>query len=536
MSGDPFRLIEAYFDGEISAEEEKDLAAWLEADPENRRLFIREAHAHRQLREAFRAQGEGRASGTLPSRRRRPRRRWEPSSPRVWLTAAAAAAALAVLAGGILLSRRSAPPAAPVVAESPAVGVPAPREVSPETVPGPVPAPPAPPPPAPAPVPPVPPPAPPPAEEPASPEPPAPPAPDPIPVPPPAENRETVAAAVRLDRAVGKVFMTEGRKEIPARGGEAILDGQGLQTSGPESLAIFSWADGTSVELGGETSVSRISGEGGDRRISLSRGRLSAHVVRAPAGSAVVFLTPHAEARVLGTRLTLSVEAGATRLEVQEGVVRFGRLPGGKAVEVRAGTFAVASADRDPKPQPLVPGTDRKDSRAARLLQDHEGTVRWRGSDYGAKLSTGLVTEPVARGRRALRIGYEPKPGDPQPYGFLEHPLRLKAGDTALRFSIRVEGAAGRARLFLHFRDRDGDIWVLKEFRLGDLPSGWEVVTAEIPPASRPPARTESAGDGRYDPLAAQDLILGVGYGQASVWVDEFEILSGPAPPAGAER
>jgi FecR protein len=49
-------LIDSYLDGELTAEQETRLADWLAADRENMRLFVREAHLHRQLRDIMLAQ------------------------------------------------------------------------------------------------------------------------------------------------------------------------------------------------------------------------------------------------------------------------------------------------------------------------------------------------------------------------------------------------------------------------------------------------------------------------------------------------
>jgi hypothetical protein len=50
MNGD-HELIDRYLDGEPTAEEETLFANWLAADVENMRMFVREAHLHRQLRD-----------------------------------------------------------------------------------------------------------------------------------------------------------------------------------------------------------------------------------------------------------------------------------------------------------------------------------------------------------------------------------------------------------------------------------------------------------------------------------------------------
>jgi hypothetical protein len=56
----------------------------------------------------------------------------------------------------------------------------------------------------------------------------------------------------------------------------------------------------------------------------------------------MLFTTPHAVARVLGTTLKLAVEAKYTRLDVREGKVQLKRLSDNKAVDVAAGAYAVA--------------------------------------------------------------------------------------------------------------------------------------------------------------------------------------------------
>ncbi|PYI82376.1 MAG: hypothetical protein DME26_17850, partial [Verrucomicrobia bacterium] len=50
---DERELIDAYLDGDLTADEEGRLAAWLAADTDRVRQFVRETHLHRQLREAM---------------------------------------------------------------------------------------------------------------------------------------------------------------------------------------------------------------------------------------------------------------------------------------------------------------------------------------------------------------------------------------------------------------------------------------------------------------------------------------------------
>ena len=121
-----------------------------------------------------------------------------------------------------------------------------------------------------------------------------------------------------------------------------ILKGFGIQTNTPESAVLVRFPDTTSVDLSGETRLSSIS-NGTGKKLVLDFGTVTAQVARQPAGQPLVFSTPHAEARVLGTKLTLTVSATETRLEVREGRVKLTRLSDNASTEVGAGQFAIAS-------------------------------------------------------------------------------------------------------------------------------------------------------------------------------------------------
>jgi ferric-dicitrate binding protein FerR (iron transport regulator) len=130
----------------------------------------------------------------------------------------------------------------------------------------------------------------------------------------------------------------------PVRGAAAALaDGRGVRT-GPGGRATVAFPDGTRLELSPETELSRIevAREGG-RRVTVARGVLAADVAKQPDGRPMVFGTPHAAVEVVGTRFTLAVAAGVTRVEMEEGVVRLSRPAGGRDMEVRAGRIAVAA-------------------------------------------------------------------------------------------------------------------------------------------------------------------------------------------------
>jgi hypothetical protein len=81
---------------------------------------------------------------------------------------------------------------------------------------------------------------------------------------------------------------------------------------------------------------------------------LAATVAHQRPFKSMVIATPQAEARVVGTRFSLSVTTNGTRLEVTEGKVRFTRASDGSAVKVTAGNYAVAAPNYKLLAQPLT--------------------------------------------------------------------------------------------------------------------------------------------------------------------------------------
>jgi hypothetical protein len=117
------------------------------------------------------------------------------------------------------------------------------------------------------------------------------------------------------------------------------------------------YPDGAVVEAGPSSVLRGFSppGRGRGKHFVVASGVVTADIPRQPADQPFLITTPHGEVRVLGTRFTLHVAPGSTRLEVQEGKVRLTRADGLSAVEVAAGWFAVA-APRAPlaaRPLPL---------------------------------------------------------------------------------------------------------------------------------------------------------------------------------------
>jgi hypothetical protein len=163
---------------------------------------------------------------------------------------------------------------------------------------------------------------------------PEPPKPD-KPTPTRATDEAGVVAVGTLERAQGQVVVA---RKLPGQAGQKIAAGDSVECGG-RSGAVFRFADGSRLELGADTAVRRFAAASA----FVAQGAVAAEVVRQAPGAAVVLFTPHAEARVLGTRFTLTVSARGTRLDVREGRVRLTRLPDGASVDVPGGYYAVAA-------------------------------------------------------------------------------------------------------------------------------------------------------------------------------------------------
>ncbi len=168
-----------------------------------------------------------------------------------------------------------------------------------------------------------------------------------VPPAPPSESPKAPGTAVVaapafpvIDRIEGAVYLARNKAILSkAAVGAVVLAGQEVVASGVSSAAGLKFEDGTRVDLGGQSSFAELPG----RRLSLPAGSLRSVIVKQPADRPLVFVTPHAEATILGTAIRLTVDPRSTILEVEEGKVRFKRLLDGKIIDVPAGHFAVAS-------------------------------------------------------------------------------------------------------------------------------------------------------------------------------------------------
>ncbi len=374
------RAVSRFLENDLSSSEEQELLQAIQADPRLREAFLShvrlsvrlQAAAHppqdRRLVERTQsllgARDQGQPLRTLEAVQRRIGRRAQSRRWTGWV-ALAAAVLLAILGLIRFLPDRVVPPVVEVRTkpEPRPQPLPTPRVEAPTPTPAPVVEPPK---EQPKPI--VVPEEPKPRPEPV-PAPPVPPEPPPK-VEPPRTPVETRVAVATVESLAGEAFLVTPAGRKPLRAGHDLLAGEGVQTAAGGKAAIV-FADKTRLDAGGGTTVRGIQG----KKLHLERGTLRAHVVPQPAGQAVEVTTPHGEARVIGTVFRLMVD-GSTRLEVSEGKVQIKRPGDAKAVDVAAGEYAVASADRDPVsyPNPLV--IDLNDFGNGRDAEPATGPVR----------------------------------------------------------------------------------------------------------------------------------------------------------------
>jgi ferric-dicitrate binding protein FerR (iron transport regulator) len=401
-----------YLDSDLTPEEERALAAQIRGNREAEDLLAELMRFHGNIATVL-----SEAAGEKAARREmRGRRPSTGTSSTAWILIAAGIAAAILFA-----VFASSPDPEPIRKPKPMVKREEVRELPPPPPPPPEP------PPTPKPIP---------KPEPR-PEPPKPPPEAPKPVPPPAPEPETPKpvpetpkpeppkTTTKVDVVVATLESFKG--EVLVQGEKAkegpLVAGVKVETGAGE--ATLKLVDGTRIDLAAETRVDRITnGEG--KRIALDQGLLTADVKKQPAGQPLVIVTPHAEARVLGTRFTLAVKGDSTRLDVQEGRVRLTRLSDKSSVDVSAGSYSIAA----PGPRPTAKKIPAVNPRIL-LSDDFEADGRWQ------VLSDGFAT--TAKGK--VEIDLSPRGSYTYSQGEWNLPggVRLKQGAFALPFRVTVD-------------------------------------------------------------------------------------------------
>jgi hypothetical protein len=148
-----------------------------------------------------------------------------------------------------------------------------------------------------------------------------------------------------VERADGSVLLTAGEEEAAVVLGHRVSAGQQFTTPAHGTLELR-FQDNTLVTIGADSRVTiDADPQTGGKLVHVERGELFAEVQKQRHGRPMVFVTPQAWATVLGTRLRLTVDDRATRLDVIEGQVELRRRSDGQSLLVSTAQTGIAAAD-----------------------------------------------------------------------------------------------------------------------------------------------------------------------------------------------
>jgi ferric-dicitrate binding protein FerR (iron transport regulator) len=142
------------------------------------------------------------------------------------------------------------------------------------------------------------------------------------------------------------VFIERGTAFFPGANGLVLQAADVLRLGTNASASIAFGAEKTRFDLSMGTELKLTSFSRG-KRFVLQEGRIEVSVARQRPLQPMIFVTPQAEARVLGTTFTLMATTSATRLEVSEGKVKLTRKSDDTTVKVPAGYYAIAATNAE---------------------------------------------------------------------------------------------------------------------------------------------------------------------------------------------
>jgi ferric-dicitrate binding protein FerR (iron transport regulator) len=266
---EPWHLLDAYFEGEITPAEEQSLTTWLTSDAEHFRIFVQEAHLNHRLRHESLAAKSFTAASPIateppPAKKKRPHIISFPS-PRIPknLQAPLAMAASIVFLASLFLwlfPRTNNDPALLLTAGT--------------------------------------------------------------------------QLTILRGGPNGTEIMPTNKMKLHA--------GDFLRLTGSNSVTLNYAPESTQIKIqpGAELQLLRTPA----KNLALNIGKLEATVARQRPFHPMLVRTPQGEARVLGTKLTLTATTNSTRLDVLEGKVRLTRSSDTAHVEVPAGHYAIAAS------------------------------------------------------------------------------------------------------------------------------------------------------------------------------------------------
>lgn len=305
-------------------------------------------------------------------------------------------------------------------------------------------------------------------------------------------NRNAIEVPVTENPALGHlqevasaVILRNGGDRMPATEDATLRSGDTLQTEGPEGFATFLFDDGTSLVIVGDASV-LLGDADGQKRVDVDHGDVDADVAPQPDGKPMLFVTLQAEARVMGTRLSISAETNATTLSVSEGHVAMKRLSDGRSVDVRGGYQAVASPSSELTAQATPPAPDSWTSDFEDGLPDNWRIGQWVTDDLPGNSRGAVRTErwnPTSGLYYAIRSN------------------RVITGlfhvrdDTYLNFTYKLD-RPGWFNLFAVVRHRDGSRQQTGNFAYQEA-SWWQIPASQWHTVSIPMTRFHKVLPGR---------------------------------------
>lgn len=201
-------------------------------------------------------------------------------------------------------------------------------------------------------------------------------------------NQTPTVPWAHLEQVVGLVVDGSGRALVE---GGSVAAGDQVQAH-PGASVVIVLADASRLTISDGVLAA------GDSAMAwqLQRGRVAVDASHQLPGTALTIQTPHATARVVGTRFVLTSDAVGTRLEVEEGRVAFHDGVGERQVGAGASTFA------GPATSATIAGIAAADlalwlraDQALDLVAD--GVQRWPAAAGGLPAATALAPEQRPR-------------------------------------------------------------------------------------------------------------------------------------------
>nr|MBA3937622.1 FecR domain-containing protein [Planctomycetota bacterium] len=304
---------------------------------------------------------------------------------------------------------------------------------------------------------------------------------------------------------------------------------------GQDAHVRWTYADGTEV-LSDDRAVLAFPGDGtAGKQLRLEDGLVRAEVAHQPEGRPLVIVAPVARCTVLGTRLTFAATAERAELSVAQGRVHLQSGLTTESVDVAAGFTATvaagmplsARATAGDAPAPAAPAPPATVT-AARLIDDHEGDLRWFHEPSSAPVELALSRTQAHGGAQALHLAYRMVAGDVKPYTQVFHPVHLAGSDRRIHLWVRVESAQPDSRWQIQVCDTANCYWKQGIGRSAEFKPGWNEVT--VPLSDQP--ENAFAPDGVGAPVYQRDrvnaIVINLYGGDAVLDLDDLELLTSP--------